>query len=153
MLHSRYLKNEGVKFMSEKLISSPVAVAMLVLIILAAALIILLLTKKDKSHRFTDEESGLVFWIPTIFFVLACPILFNLELSLEINDIPGIYFSCVSGPALFILALFALIKIVKAKSIKERVLTIFALIAIAVAGIYSLGLYIMILNHIPIVSM
>lgn len=130
-----------------------IGIAIIGLVLFAFILAILIMTRKDKSRNLTDEELSSAFWIPTIFFVLACPILFNLELSLGFNDIPGIYFSCVSGPALFILALFALIKIVKAKSIKERVLTIFALIAIAVAGIYSLGLYIMIFNHAPIVSM
>ncbi len=149
MLDSNYPNNEGFELMFRKMIG----IAIIGLVLFAFILAILIMTRKDKSRNLTDEELSSAFWIPTIFFVLACPILFNLELSLGFNDIPGIYFSCVSGPALFILALFALIKIVKAKSIKERVLTIFALIAIAVAGIYSLGLYIMIFNHAPIVSM
>lgn len=142
--------------MFKRLISSIVPLMVLAFCVLIVVLLIKLipkLSKMDKSHRFTDKESSLAFWIPTVFFSLACPFLYTLVNSYDFNDIPGIYFSCVSGPALFILALFALIKIVKAKSIKERVLTIFALIAIAVAGIYSLGLYIMIFNHIPIVCM
>ncbi len=149
MLDSNYLNNEGFELMFRKLIG----IAIIALVLFAFILAILIMTRKDKSRNLTDEELSSAFWIPTIFFVVACPFLYTLVHSGGINDIPGIIFSCISGPSMGILALFSLIKIFKAKSISERIFSIFALIALGVSGIFSLGLYIMILNHIPIVSM
>ena len=128
MLDSNYLNNEGFEFMFRKLIG----IAIIALVLFAFILAILITTRKDKSRNLADEELSSAFWIPTIFFVAACPFLYTQVHSGVINDIPGIIFSCISGPSMGILALFALIKIFKAKSISERIFSIFALIALGV---------------------